>query len=1064
MFKNIYEILKIQQEKNPETIAITDTNYASLSYQCLLEEITKLHEQLISFGVSPQDKVAITLPNGLKSVVVFLSVAITAICAPLNPNYTTSEFEFYLSDIKAKALIIEAETSKEAVKAARKLNIPIITLSSVIKAKRVVFTLVNQKNTTVIREIESPKPDDIALVLHTSGTTSRPKIVPLTHKNLCTSAVNIATSLNLQASDRALNMMPLFHIHGLVGVLLSSFTVGASIVCTSGFNAPKFFDWLEEFTPTWYSAVPTMHQSILARVKAHKDIIVCSSLRFIRSSSASLPPKVMKTLEQEFNVPVIEAFGMTEASHQVTTNLLPPHQRKMGSVGRAVGSEVAIMAQEYDQILSSGEIGEVVIKGNSVTLGYENNPQANKKAFNQGWFRTGDLGYLDDEGYLFLKGRIKEIINRAGEKISPREVEEVLLDHSAIKQVVTFAVPHKLLGEDVAAAIVLKDNAIVSEQELKNFAAQRLAQFKVPRIFVFLSEIPKGATGKIQRIGLAQKLGLNVVKPNLARPKYVAPGTNIEEELVKIWSEVLRKEQIGIHDNFFELGGDSVLAAQIINRIRDSMQIELSFLTFFEQITVASMATKIIQTQTEKLERKEILKVRIKKKKEQNLAPLSSSQAIMWLLYELAPSNPAYNVPSNIQLIGTLNVAALEKSLNEIVKRHEVLRTSFCKLDGQTVQKSVSSLILTLPILDLSNLSSEEKKNKTQQLIAEEVQLPFDLSTLPLVRTTLLKLEEEEHILLLTMHHIIFDGWSRGILLRELATIYKAFCNGQTSLLSELPIQYADFACWQQQRFQREEDIASGLDYWRKQLEGDLPVLEWSSCITRTAVQTNRSARQYLILSKDLSEALKKLSKQEEVTLFMTLLGAFKSLLYLYTGNEDIMIGSLIANRNQVEIEGLIGFFANTLVLRTQLGGNLNFRELLSRVRQITLQAYAHQNIPFERLMVELQQERDMSYNPLFQVLLVLHNTQPPMTDLKFSGLTFSPLKGYSRTAKLDLSLSLTETEQGLFGAFEYNTDLFHKATITRMMSNWQTLLEQVVADPDKRICDLSMFNQPYLP
>ncbi len=442
------------------------------------------------------------------------------------------------------------------------------------------------------------------MVLHTSGTTSRPKMVPLTHSNLCTSAENISSTLNLVENDRCLNVMPLFHIHGLIGALLSSLNVGASIACTPGFYAPNFFKWVEELHPTWYSAVPTMHQAILARVETNSEIIASSQIRLIRSSSAPLPPRIMTELEQVFNVPVIESYGMTEASHQMASNPLPPFIRKPGSVGIAAGPEVAIM-DDTGKLLSSGEIGEVVIRGVNVTQGYENNPQANKTAFTNGWFRTGDLGYLDKDNYLFLKGRIKEIINRGGEKISPREVDEVLLDHPNIDQVVTFAAPHTLLGEDVAAAVVLKQGASLTELEIKEFAALKLADFKIPRVVLFVDEIPKGPTGKRQRIGLAQKLGLTASDPT-ATTEYAPPTTAIEEKLVQIWSKVLGVEKVGINDNFFGLGGDSILAAQIINRVREVLQVELSFLIFFEQPTVASMAIKITQNQAEEVMSEEL--------------------------------------------------------------------------------------------------------------------------------------------------------------------------------------------------------------------------------------------------------------------------------------------------------------------------------------------------------------------------------------------------------------------------------------------------------------------------
>ena len=594
---SIYQLLNERAEKNPDAIAIIDPGRPSLTYGRLRDSIVNVGAMLNDLGISRNDRVAIVLPNGSEMAVAFLAVAAVATCAPLNPAYRAKDFEFYFWDLNAKALILHAGMDSPAIDVAQEQGIPIIELFPQPDAGAGGSTATSN---------DFAQPDDVALVLHTSGTTSRPKMVPLTHTNLCTSARNIVRALELTKGDRCLNMMPLFHIHGLIGALLSSLAAGGSVVCTPGFLAPQFFDWLEEFRPTWYSAVPTMHQAILARAEANRHITARCPLRLIRSSSAPLPPLVMAKLEQVFKVPVIESYGMTEASHQMASNPLPPRQRKPGSVGVAAGPEVAIM-DEAGNLLSAGEIGEVVIQGANVTVGYQNNPEANESAFTKGWFRTGDLGYLDPDGYLFLKGRIKEIINRGGEKISPREVDEVLLEHPSIEQVVTFAAPHTLLGEDVAAAVVLREEFSATESEIKEFAAARLADFKVPRVVLFVNEIPKGPTGKRQRIGLAEKLGLTASDPRAPRPEYVSPRTSVEAKLVEIWSTILGVEQVGIHDNFFQLGGDSILAAQIVNCIRKSMQVELSFLIFFEQPTVASMAVKIAQIQAETVESEEML-------------------------------------------------------------------------------------------------------------------------------------------------------------------------------------------------------------------------------------------------------------------------------------------------------------------------------------------------------------------------------------------------------------------------------------------------------------------------
>jgi acyl-CoA synthetase (AMP-forming)/AMP-acid ligase II len=529
--------------------------------------------------------VALVLPNGPELAVAFVGVACAAACAPLNPAYRQEEFDFYLADLGAKAVIVMDGLDSLAREAARKLGIAVLELTPESQQPAGLFTLAHAERSSV-SPTSLVTPEDVALVLHTSGTTSRPKIVPLSHRNLCASARNIAHTLNLSPKDRCLNVMPLFHIHGLVGALLSSLQAGAGVVCTPGFDEERFFDWLNEFRPTWYTAVPTIHQSILTQAPHHRDRISRLPLRFIRSSSSSLAPRVMEQLESAFNVPVIESYGMTEAAHQMCSNPLPPGQRKPGSVGPAAGPDVAIM-DENGNLLPAESIGEVVIRGENVTTGYANNPAANSTSFTSRWFRTGDQGRLDCEGYLFLTGRLKEIINRGGEKVSPREIDEVLLDHPAVKQAVAFAVPHDRLGEDVAAAVVVREDRTVTEQELRDYAFSRLADFKVPSQIVFVDQIPKGPTGKFQRIGLHEKLAGQLER------QFMEPVTATEALVVRLFSEVLNQHRISVTDNFFALGGDSLRATQFVSRVRRDCRIELPIITVFHKPTPRGLAAAI---------------------------------------------------------------------------------------------------------------------------------------------------------------------------------------------------------------------------------------------------------------------------------------------------------------------------------------------------------------------------------------------------------------------------------------------------------------------------------------
>ncbi|MDF1791017.1 MAG: acyl--CoA ligase [Thalassobaculaceae bacterium] len=505
---SVYELLQVGAAADP---AIGAPGRQDLTYGALRDLVAATGKALAGAGIVPGDRVGIVLANGPSMAACFLAVAAHATAAPLNPGYRADEFDFYISDLQAKAVIVAAGDDTPARAVAERHGATVIELSEDEGDPAGSFTLAVAAPISDAAPLAGP--DDTALVLHTSGTTSRPKIVPLSGANLASSAGHIAASLALTPADRCLNIMPLFHIHGLMAAVSASVRAGASVHCAPGFNALRIFPQFEEVRPSWYTAVPTMHQAIVGRAARNKEVIDKLGLRFVRSSSSSLPPQVMAELEQVFGCPVIESYGMTEASHQMASNPLPPASRKPGTVGIAAGPEIRLM-DASGRFVGADEAGEIVIRGPNVTAGYEANPKANAENFpadpdgGARWFRTGDEGRIDADGYLSITGRLKEIINRGGEKIAPREVDEVLMDHDAVAQAVTFAVAHPKLGEEVGAAVVLGEGKTASEQDLKDFVSARLADFKVPRKLVILDEIPKGATGKLQRIGLAKKLGL----------------------------------------------------------------------------------------------------------------------------------------------------------------------------------------------------------------------------------------------------------------------------------------------------------------------------------------------------------------------------------------------------------------------------------------------------------------------------------------------------------------------------------------------------------------------------
>lgn len=585
----LLQLLDARRRSAPNDRALVALDVPPLDSDTLYNHVGETAVALRTHSIDRDDVVAVVMPNGPQMATAFLGVSAAASCAPLNPAYTADEFAFYLSDLPAKALLIASTLDSPARKVARECGIPILEATWNGNDAAGLFSLEGASDDSN-GDFDVPADHDIALVLHTSGTTSRPKMVPLTHANLCASARNIARTLALTRDDRCLNVMPLFHIHGLVGALLSSLAAGGSVVCTPGFTGARFFDWLERFEPTWYTAVPTMHRRVLSRAVKHKS--AANSLRFIRSSSAALPRATRKELEEILHAPVIEAYGMTEAAHQIASNPLPPRVRKDGTVGMPAGPEVAVLDAE-GQPTSIGVRGEVAIRGLNVTQGYVRNPDANAAAFADGWLRTGDEGVLDEDGYLTILGRLKEVINRGGEKISPLEVDDALMSHPAVEHAITFPAPHASLGEEVAAAVVLRPDMSVSERQLREFVGTRLAHFKVPKRVVFVDSIPLGPTGKPQRAGLAQRLNISIDGTVTSSPIYVAPSTAVEEILAGIWTSLIPGEPPGVNENFFYAGGDSAVAAQFVARVRDTLSIDMSLLTFFDNPTIAELASVV---------------------------------------------------------------------------------------------------------------------------------------------------------------------------------------------------------------------------------------------------------------------------------------------------------------------------------------------------------------------------------------------------------------------------------------------------------------------------------------
>ncbi len=588
---------------------------------------------------------------------------------------------------------------------------------------------------------------------------------------------------------------------------------------------------------------------------------------------------------------------------------------------------------------------------------------------------------------------------------------------------------------------------IVSPGDLRSFIRDRLPEYMMPSHFVMLETLPRLPNGKLDRKALpaADYIRLD------GEQDFVAPRTPTEELLADIWAQVLNAERIGVYDNFFDRGGHSLIATQLVSRVRETFQVELPLRVLFTTPSVAGLAQNIEALQRQK---QHLTAPPIERISRDTEPPLSMAQQRLWFSNQLEPDSPIYNLATAVRLEGKLNVAAFRKSLNEVIRRHEALRTTFAEVNGQPVQIVTPALTLSLPEVDLRSLPCAEREAEVSRLVAEEAQRPFDLTHGPLLRAGLLQLDADDHVVLFTVHHAVSDGWSTGVLTREISTLYESFSHGRSSPLPELVLQYADFAVWQRNWLQGEA-LNSLRDYWLDQLAGASPLLALPTDRPRPAVQSYRGALYPFMLPIDLIRELRTISRLEGVTLFMTMLAGLQAVLYYLTAQDDVVVGTDVAGRNRAETEPLIGFFINQLALRTDLSGNPSLRQLLGRVREVALGAYAHQDLPFEKLVEALNPERNLSYSPLFQVKLVFQNAVDLSQTLQLPGLSVKSLGGETKKAKFDLLLTLTETANGVHGSMEYSTDLFNASTIERILSHFQTTLQNIATDPDLSLSDL---------
>ncbi|HEV2706445.1 MAG TPA: condensation domain-containing protein, partial [Pyrinomonadaceae bacterium] len=714
-------------------------------------------------------------------------------------------------------------------------------------------------------------------------------------------------------------------------------------------------------------------------------------------------------------------------------------------------TQVYLLDAEW-QPVAQGLIGELYIGGEGLARGYLNRPELTAERFVPNPFglqvgarlyRTGDVGRYLSDGRIEFLGRIDNQVKVRGYRIELGEIEAVLSAHGGVEEVIVNARESET-GDKQLVAYYVAGRAEVGEEELRGYLQERLPKYMIPAHFMRLEALPLTPNGKVDRKALPE-VGAERFEPS---DGFLASRNAVEELLAGVWAEVLGRTQVGVLDNFFELGGHSLLATQVVSRVRELFDVELPLRSLFETPTVAGLASRVEEARRQRSHSKT---EKIEPVSRRGALPLSFAQERLWFWEQLQPFTPTYNLSAAFRLRGELDVAALEQSFNEIVRRHEVLRTSFTDGEGVPGQFIAPHVTLKLKVVDLSGLPEDEREREARRVVGEEGARPFELTQTPLLRVGLLRLGEREHVAFISMHHIISDGWSIGVLVKEVAELYDAFRTGRASTLPELPIQYADFAAWQR-GWLRGEVLETQLAYWKEQLRGAAQ-LQLPTDRERPPVFNSRGASLPVDIPLELLLRLKELSRREGVTLYMTLLAAFKTLLQRYASQDDIVVGADVANRTRLETEGLIGFFVNMLVLRTDLSGDPSFSELLARVREVTLGAYAHQDVPFAMLVDELRVERELSRNPLFQVVFVLQNA--PLKELELPSVKLAPFEFEVKTTPFDLVFSLSETADGLNGSLTYSTELFEAETIGRMARHYLNVLEGIVADASQPLSSL---------
>ncbi len=1037
----IQQLFEEQVERSPAAIALV-FGERPLSYAELNSRANQLGHFLRHQGIRPGQPVGLCLERSLEVIIGLLGILKAGgAYVPLDPTYPRERLAFMLQDTQLSLVLTQQHLLARLPTTAAQL----LCLDSQ-------WEVIAQASTTNLRCDTTA--EQLAYIMYTSGTTGFPKGVSIPHRGVVR-LVKDTNYVNLTSAEIFLQFAPISFdasTFEIWGCLLN----GGRLVIM-----PPQLPSLEELgqvlkqsqiTTLWLTA-GLFHQMVDERLE---DLTGVRQL--LAGGDVLLASQVRQVQQQIPTCTLINGYGPTE--NTTFTCCYPMASTlPLGSsvpIGRPLANTQIYLLDHHGQPVPVGVPGELFIGGDGLAQGYFNRPELTKEKFvphpfsqhpEDRLYKTGDLVYYLPDGNIEFVGRIDQQVKIRGFRIEPQELEVVLSQHPQISEVVVMPWEETPGKKQLVAYVVLKSAPTLTASDLRLFLKQRVPDYMIPSVFQVLATLPLTPNGKVDRRALP--------KPSLANisQKYVAPRTPEEELLAGIWGEVLGLPKVGVNDNFFELGGHSLLATQVISRIRDLFQVELSMRYLFESPTVAALVKRLTDARHGHLPLLPFQPV-------PRLAdlPLSFAQQRLWFIENFAPGNAAYIVVNALVMVGDLKVPALEYSLREMIKRQESLRTTFPIVQGRPMQNiHASSEDLPWTLIDLSHWSADSQAEEVSRHATWNNLMTFELAKGPLIRFSLVRLAPHRHIFFLALHHIISDGWSLGVFYQELSSYYQAAVTGKAPQLATLPIQYVDFAVGQRQWLQGEV-YDQQMGYWKTQL-AQLPVFKFPTDYARPLVQTFAGVGEPFQLSEALTLGLETLSRTQGTTLFMTLLTTFLVLLFRYTGQTDIAIGSPIANRNRSEIEGLIGFFVNTIVLRANLSGNPTFTNLLQQMRQVTMQAYAHQDLPFEQLVEELQPERNTSVNPLVQVIFALQNS--PLQLPTLARVEVSLFDYQVRTTRFDLEFHLwRQTQGGLTGFLIYNTDLFESATICRVLQQFASLLQAVLMDSAQAIEEISWLTE----